>query len=140
MFVIQATDGDASPTPGASSRNNKGVSFSIKQKETEPAAIDTSRVALPVDPESDDEESQNPGKAQHIDAVLHFGLVLFHLTWDQNEAYFLFFNTSITSLCKSLQFPCCVFLLCHIMIVKHGPKSLNFQFLVFSLAFFNFSC
>ena len=43
------------------SAKSKGVSFSIKQKEPEVSSIDTSRVALPVDPESDD-ESANKGK------------------------------------------------------------------------------
>jgi len=57
-------------------RGGKGVSFSIKQKEPEASAIDTSRVALPVDPESDEDETQNPDSAvsAHL-ALLADGVV-----------------------------------------------------------------
>lgn len=42
----------------ADGAKSKGVSFSIKQKEPEASSVDPSRVALPVDPESDDENAQ----------------------------------------------------------------------------------
>lgn len=42
------------------------MSFSIKQKEPETTSIDTSRVALPVDPESDEEGNENSGSLKNI--------------------------------------------------------------------------
>lgn len=42
------------------------MSFSIKQKEPETTSIDTSRVALPVDPESDEEGNENSGSLINI--------------------------------------------------------------------------
>lgn len=49
VFIFQPSDSVSSP-------KKQAVSFSIKYKEAEPPPIDSNKAALPVDPESDEEE------------------------------------------------------------------------------------